>query len=83
MICFPLFEGEQITQILLGLFLEIYFREYFSRRGWDVFSIPRESDFTPRKICERKHTLYYNPTQKHQTPPNYYLQSNQIYNTII
>ena len=39
MICFPLFEGEQITQILLGLFLDIYFREYFSRRGWGVFAI--------------------------------------------
>ena len=39
MICFPLFEGEQITQILLGLFLEIYFREYFSRRGRGVFAI--------------------------------------------
>ena len=46
MICFPLFEGEQITQILLGLFLDIYFREYFSRRGWDVFSIPRGVNFT-------------------------------------
>ena len=39
MICFPFFEGEQITQILLGLFLEIYFREYFSRRGRGVFVI--------------------------------------------
>jgi len=39
MICFPLFEGEQITQILLGLFLEIYFREYFSQRGRGVFVI--------------------------------------------
>ena len=30
MICFPLFEGEQITQILLGLFSNDYFLKLFS-----------------------------------------------------
>ena len=35
MICFPLLEGEQITQILLGLFLEIF----LDALDWDVFTI--------------------------------------------